>query len=82
MVVFILPLMWLIDFMFGVFSDDPSVARYLMVGAIMLPIMIAIGLVVDTVRFFFPSLFDENRNTEITPAERVGDKSASTGNDA
>ena len=77
-----LPSMWLIDLMFGIFSDDPSLVSFLMTSVIVLPIMISISLVFDALRFFSPSLFEENRNSEITPADRVRDKSASAGNDA
>ena len=72
-----MPAMWLIDILFGVFSDDPSVARYLVTSAIVLPVAIGIGLVFDALRFLFPSLLQQKHEQNVTAADRVANSSPS-----
>lgn len=74
MVVVLVPLMWLIDTVLNVWTDDPNVAKYLALAKILMPAMIALGLLLDALAFFFPTLTLLNRKADISPADRVGEK--------
>lgn len=81
MAVFLIPSLWLIDTLFGVYSDDANTAKILTTVGIVLPIVIGIGLVLDTLRYFFPAIFEEKLDTEISSADRVINKLKDAGTD-
>jgi hypothetical protein len=82
------PSIWLIDTLFGLFSGDAAAIRYdqaavrLLIGfAGVLPVTIAVGLAADSLRYFFPTLFDTNDKRDVSPSRRVERASDDRGGD-